>query len=140
MLTAGFDSASLRILAGLNTFDSTYEAEDYFRRTIAELKIESLTREESLKQYSCNVAQAIVNRSITPVDGVRELYAACVASDYAKEYTIWLQLDDARESLRLNETPYSYPEATRENFDAIVEKEALEFIESLCRSRSTSTT
>lgn len=140
MLTVGFDSPSLRILAGLNTFDSTHQAEDYFRRTITELKVEIPSREESLRQYACNVAKQIINRTVVPVDGVRELYAACVASDYAKEYTIWLQLDDARESLRWNETPYSYPEITRENFYEIIEKEALEFIESLCRSRRTSTT
>ena len=39
MLVLGYDCPSLRILAGLDKFVSTFEAEDYFLRSVRELDL-----------------------------------------------------------------------------------------------------
>ncbi len=56
------------------------------------------------------------------------MYQIWLDTDYDCEYAIWLQLDDALDSLYAGEFPYTYPSATLENFGEIVRQEADRFI------------
>src|SRR5580704_16349162 len=72
MLERGFDSRSLRILAGLDGF-SLFEADDYFRRVLRELRIPEPDFATSIRAYACELATRLVSRTLDPENGVRQL-------------------------------------------------------------------
>jgi hypothetical protein len=128
MLVLEQDSFHLRILAGFNRRGSVFEAEDYLLRSIEELNIIEPEQEEAVRTYGCEIAQQIIDGQLTAQEGVKLLYRLCRDMDYSHEFIIWLELDDALDSLLAGEYPYSYPSANLKNFDAIVKKEAEGFI------------
>jgi hypothetical protein len=128
MLTQGHDSHSLRILAGLDAFTSTFEAEDYFLRSVRELGLTVPDRDAAVLGYACGIAQRIIDGELTGRQAVRELYKLCLATQYRRDLMVWLYLDDALDSLLAGEYPYTYKSATLENFEEIVRREAESFI------------
>jgi hypothetical protein len=128
MLVQGQDSFHLRILAGLDRSGSVFEAEDHFLRSIKELGIAEPEQEEAVRAYGCEIAQQIIDGQLSAQEGVKTLYSICLDMDYSRDFIIWLELDDALDSLLAGEYPYSYPSASMKNFDAIVKKEAENFI------------
>ena len=132
MLVQGHDSPSLRILAGLQRLASTFEAEDYFLRSVRELGLSIPDPETAVRAYACEIARQIVDGRLTGREGVRELYRICLATEYDRDYLIWLELDDALDSLLSGEYAYTYEAATLENFDEVARQEAEKFIVALC--------
>ena len=132
MLVQGYDSRSLRILAGLDRFASTFEAEDYFGRAITELNLTLPDSDTAIRAYACAIARQIIEDKITAQDGVRALFKICIAADYAPDFIIWLELDDALDSLISGNHPFTYESATLENFDEIAKREASNFIAAVC--------
>ena len=128
MLVQGYDSRSLRILAGLDRFVSTFEAEDYFVRAITELNLTLPDSDTAIRAYACAIARQIIEDEITARDGVRALFKICIATEYAGDFIIWLELDEALESLMAGHYPFTYQSATQDNFDEIVKREAANFI------------
>src|SRR5215208_5660475 len=128
MLVQGYDSYSLRILAGLERSASTFEAEDYFLRSAKELGISIPDSEAAVRAYACEIARQIVEGRLTGQEGVRALYRICLATEYDRDYLIWLELDDALDSLLSGEYAYTYESATLENFDEVAKQEAEKFI------------
>ena len=128
MLVQGYDSRSLRILAGLDRFVSTFEAEDYFVRAITELNFILPDSDAAIRAYACAIARQIIDDQITAQDGVRALFKICIATEYAADFIIWLELDDALDSLHSGNHPFTYESATLENFDEIAKREAANFI------------
>ena len=135
MLELEQDSPSLRMLASMDAFASTFEAEDYFIRAVRELGIPEPA--DGLRAYACDVAKRIVVGDIPPRQGVRELFQVWIAADGAAEYLIWLELDDALDNLEAGVDAYTYPSATAENFDAITCAEARAFLERMNESPPT---
>ena len=127
-LVLGYDSFHLRILAGLDRLGSVLETEDYFLRSIKELCIAEPKPDVAIRSYACEIARQITKGGLTAQQGVRTLYQIWRDSEYSHEFVRWLELDDALDSLSWNEFPYAYPTATRENFEAIVQQEAKNFI------------
>ena len=132
MLVQGYDSHSLRILAGLDGFISTFEAEDYFLRSIKELNLTVPDSDMAIRAFACAIAQRVIDGNITGQEGVRALYKICIATEYEKDFIVWLELDDALDSLLYGSYPYTYQSATLENFDEIAKREAEIFIASVC--------
>ena len=128
MLVQGYDSHSLRILAGLDRFAGSFEAEDYFLRSLKELNLSIPDPEGAIRAYACEIAQRVIENKIKGQEGVRALYAICIATDYARDFMIWLELDDALDNLLCGEYPYTYESVTLENFDEIAKREAVNFI------------
>ncbi|HEU4836787.1 MAG TPA: hypothetical protein VFS90_20300 [Pyrinomonadaceae bacterium] len=128
MLVQGYDSRSLRILAGLDKFASTFEAENYFARSLAELNLTPPDSDTAIRAYACEIARQIIEDKITAQDGVRALFQICIATDYAADFIIWLELDDALDSLISGNYPFTYESATLENFNEIAKREAANFI------------
>jgi hypothetical protein len=127
MLTQGYDSVSLRMLAGLNRLTSTSEAEHYFLRSIKELNLTPPEVGTAIRAYACEIAQLLVDGKITGRDGVRRLYQICIDTDYASDFIIWLELNDALYSLLHGNYPFTYESATLENFDEIAKQEAANY-------------
>ena len=137
MLLQGHDSYSLRILAGLEREASTFEAEDYLLRSAKELGLSIPDPEAAVRAYACEVARQIVEGHRTGQEGVRELYRICLATEYDPAYIIWLELDDALDSLLSGEYAYTCESATLENFDEVARQEAEKFIVEMCGAGAT---
>src|SRR4026209_423182 len=78
LLVQGYYSRSLRILAGLDRFVSTFEAEDYFVRAITELNLTLPDSDTAIRAYACAIARQIVEDEITAPEGVRALFKICI--------------------------------------------------------------
>jgi hypothetical protein len=128
MLVQGYDSPSLRILAGLNRSASTFEAEGYFDRSMTELSLTPPDSDAAIRAYACEIARQITEDKITAKDGVRALVGICIATECARDFVIWLELDEALDSLISGNYPFTYQSATLENFDEIAKREAANFI------------
>lgn len=137
MLVQGYDSYSLRILAGLERLASTFEAEEYFLRSAKELGLSIPDSGTAVRAYACEIAQQIVDGRLTGQEGVRELYRICLATEYDRDYLVWLQLDDALDTLLSGEYAYTYESATLENFDEVAKQEAEKFIVEMCGKAAT---
>jgi len=137
MLVQGYDSYSLRILAGLGRLASTFEAEDYFLRSARELGLSIPDAEAAVRAYACEVAQQIAGGQLAGREGVRELYRVCIATEYDRDYLIWLELDDALDSLLSGAYAHTFEAATLENFDEVAKREAEKFIVEVCGQAAT---
>jgi hypothetical protein len=73
-LADGFDSESLRILAGLDENSSEYDVKYYFNRCIKELGYSVPEIKDAIWFLIKNVAQKIVQREIDEYDGGRLIY------------------------------------------------------------------
>ena len=136
MLIQGYDSHTLRILAGLDRRGSVFDTEGYFLRCLKELSIGVPETKDAVVAYACDIARQIVEKECTPKDGVRALYQVWLGTEYDPDYVIWHQLDDAQDSLLEDAFPYGYHSATLENFDDIVKQEAERFIADVRRQTS----
>ena len=128
MLVQGYDSHALCILAGFERSASVFEADDYFQRAVVELGLSSPDDSSAVRAYACEIAQQVVVGQLAGQEGVRALYQICRATEYDRDYLIWLELDDALDSLLAGEHPYTYESATLENFDRVAKQEAEKFI------------
>jgi hypothetical protein len=137
MLVQGYDTYSLRILAGLDRFASTFEAEDYFLRSIKELDLSIPDRENSIRAYTCEIARQIIGGQLTGQQGVHALYKICIATEYERDFLVWLELDDALDNLLAGAYPFTYESATLENFDELAKREAENFISKVCGQPAT---
>ncbi|MBW4473535.1 MAG: ABC transporter ATP-binding protein [Stenomitos rutilans HA7619-LM2] len=132
LLVKGYDSPNLRILAGLDRRSSVFDIETYFIHAIKELDIEEPEPKAAIRAYACEIAQQIINgQFISLRQAIQPLYQIWLDTDHDPDYVIWLELDDALDSLYAGEFPYSYPSATLENIDAIVHQEAARFVNQL---------
>jgi hypothetical protein len=128
LLVQDYDSPSLRILAGLHRRSGVFEVEAYFLRALKELNISEPESKAAVRAYACEIAHQIIIGQLTSQEGVRTLYRICRDTEFDHAYLIWYKLDDALDSLLASVFPYSYQSATLDNFDAIVRKEAEEFL------------
>lgn len=135
MLNKGYNTRSLCILAGLDSFVSTYEAEDYFLRTIKELNLTLPDSDTAIRSYACEIARQMVAGKISGREGVRMLFRICIATDHADDFMVWLKLDDALDSLLYGHYPFTYESLTLENIDQVAKQEAENFILQTCDNK-----
>jgi hypothetical protein len=120
MLGQGYDSPSLRILAGLvDSKGSTFEPEHYFQLCVKELSIILPEFKQALRAYALEISSDIIDGNIRPGDGVRVLSRIYMATDFDPDYEEWYILDEV-----LN-NPL---DGTLEQFDSIVIQGARRFI------------
>jgi hypothetical protein len=129
MLVDGHDSPTLRVLAGLDERGSVFETEEYFSRALRELQIPEPDEAGKMRAYAYDLARQILGGTLAAEEGVRALYQICLASGYARPFMVWLYLDDALDSIKAGDYPYTYESATADNFAGIVKAEARRFIE-----------
>jgi hypothetical protein len=131
MLVDGHDTPTLRVLAGLDERGSAFEAEEYFRRVLRELQIPEPDEAGKMRAYACDLARQIVSGTLAAEEGVRALYQVCLATGYAPQFMVWLYLDDALDSIKAGDYPYTYETATADSYAGIVKMEARRFIEQM---------
>jgi hypothetical protein len=137
MLVRGHDSFSLRILAGLGPSAGSFEVEGYFLRSARELGLRIPDAAEAVRAYACELARELAAGRLDAREGVRELYRICLGTEYAREYVIWLRLDDALDSLLSGGYAHTYESATLENFEEVARREAEKFVAEVCGGDAT---
>ena len=131
MLEAGHDSRNLRILAGLGSFTSSFEAQDHFTNALVELGIKEPDKERAVRDYAVYLAERIIDGSLAYRAGVKIIADLCISSNYPRYLSKWYELEDDMWDLDYGETPWFHHELTLKNAQKIVEKEAREFLETL---------
>src|SRR5690242_7094481 len=94
MLYEGYDTESLRILAGLTFPFSWQDVELYLSRALKELGWIYPASEECLREYAHNVVADILSGAISTEVGSHEMYYITVALDYPKDLADWFIIDD----------------------------------------------
>jgi hypothetical protein len=94
-LSKGFDSASLRALAGLTSPTNEFEVDALVRAAAAELGFVVPDREKLLRQFATILAEDIVTGRKRPVDGAKELYQVFRMAKSLSDLALWTGLDDA---------------------------------------------
>jgi len=129
LMENGFESDSLIILAGLDNA-STEERELYFWQTIEELKIDvNRTDFEFIEDYAIYVAESVVNKRITPKDGLHSMQDIVLSTDYSKRYFQFYEIDLDLDYLKHeNQTTFTAG-LTLKNADCFIFREFQLFLE-----------
>jgi hypothetical protein len=117
ILEAGIDSENVRILAGLIPPLYSVEVESYFLRCFNDLSWSFPEQEICLRQYTRDIAEAILADSISRSDGCVEMYKTYVELDYPPDLQCWSFICDDLD-------PNTYKELDEDAFNAIVLREA----------------
>jgi hypothetical protein len=79
-LEQGLDTPSLRILAGLNRYDSPFEVEHYFKLAITELNIQLPDKRQAALEYAVAIVEDILEGKKDVIAGTREIHSYAIAS------------------------------------------------------------
>lgn len=94
-LEEGFDSKSLRLLAGLDKkHPYKIDFEELFRQSLEELGWKYLDKRESLLNYAKAIAKQILSDEIESVEAVEKIYKVYVQLGYPDELETWNLLYD----------------------------------------------
>ena len=131
-LTAGLDSPTLRVLAGLPAPLWWSEVEGIFVEAAGELGIAApATERDALWAYARQAAQDILDGRTAPEAACQTLYRIWVALDHPSELSVWDQLDSAWTDITVGRHPYTYEQATPASFAELCKREARALLESL---------
>ncbi len=129
LMSKGFDSESLVILAGLD-YDTTEEREKYFWQTIDELGLDIYRTDfELIESYAIYVAELVVNKKITPIEGLKLMQDIVRKTDYSKRYIQFYEIDEDLEYLHYDNHTIFSSELTLNNVDSFITREFELFLE-----------
>ena len=106
-LEKGFDTPSLRILAGL-TKAETGEARQVFDRILAELQVPKVSRREAVERLSRESAKEILSGKISPYQGAKRIWqlSLCIHEEHMPDLDTfvygaseWEDRPEARDAL-----------------------------------------
>jgi hypothetical protein len=117
-LVAGFDTPSLRILAGSDGEESL-TLNSLFEQVLSELGVSPLTRAEAARRYAAVISEQILRGEVTPIEGARMIVAADRSVDDGNFHDLDAFIDC--------ESEYNDPEM-REHFDREIRKEASRWV------------
>ncbi len=123
LMGKGFDSESLIILAGLDSY-TTEEREQYFWQTIEELELDiNRTDFELIDDYAIYVAESVVNKKIAPKEGLSIMQDIVRSSDYSKKYVQFYEIDEDLDYLKYNNYTIFNTGLSLKNVDSFITKE-----------------
>lgn len=99
-LVAGWDSGSLRILAGLDKPPNDFEVDSYLWRAVEEAGVKLPGEEELAELYALTVARDIVAGSVGPYEVSRELRSLWLATGCPSRLSAWSAFEDQYELAR----------------------------------------
>ena len=80
---------STLVLLSVERTPNPWEVNDLFRRSLQELNLSEVSREEGLRQYARDVAGGIVTGVVVPLEGARQLRGVVRALDYPEDLQPW---------------------------------------------------
>lgn len=125
-LEDGFDSPSLRVLAGFPSREPSAEPLMFLQRTLSELGYPIPVRDLLLRQYGANIAQLILDGSVSTREGVRQMHESVVSPlNHAPDVMGWCYLSS---DFIIDEVSQQYRELSDSEYDEAVRKEAIRLI------------
>lgn len=128
MISLGYESPSLFILAGISKPTNYFEVVDYLKETLEELHLQVKTGDDAVFSYSSYYLEQIANGKNVRRN-LERVYEFCQLKDYEKQiydfkllYWAWGDLDYGN-----NFTDY-WPKATKENIEKILMSTAVKWV------------
>jgi hypothetical protein len=122
-VVGGFDSPSLRILAGLTDSDQA-EVGRYFSLVFRELQIPPLREELYVRFYTTLVLRELLSAKLGKKEALKRLSDLCIARGYEKELMDFYLLYHAKWDLETQQVQWYWKDADRSNIDRIIEEYA----------------
>jgi len=120
-ILAGYDSESLRILAGLEPPFDDQEINRLSKRAFNELNIIPLTKENSIPHFIAPIFRQLSNGELTRKDALLKLKDLCLVTNYAKPLMDFYLLYFALSDLETSEVQWYWKDANRENINKIID-------------------
>lgn len=129
LLEDGYDSPSLRVLAGFVPGEnSNFEVGSYLLKSLDELNIPILEEADAIKAYAYEILTGLVNHEITKEKALRLLADICIEKESMELYDFYL-LHFSLDDLKASPFAYHWKWATRENIDQIIFQTARDWLE-----------
>ena len=129
LLENGFESESLVILAGLDSYP-TEEKEKYFWKSIEELDIKiEKNNSELIEFYADFIAKQVIENKINPMIGLTKMLDVVRATDYHYKYIQFDFLDEDIHYLNYSQTTVFNAGLTLDNQEEFVKEEFQLFLE-----------
>jgi hypothetical protein len=123
LMTKGIESESLIILAGLDS-ESTQEREKYFWKAIEELELNTKKSDsELIRDYAIYIAESVINKKITPSDGLTIMQDIVFSADYSYRYIQFYELKEDFDYLNHDNSTVYNSGLTLKNADRFITKE-----------------
>jgi hypothetical protein len=122
-LVQGRDTPHLRQLAGATGTENAFELEELVDRALRELGLNIPSPERAVLAYSQELARDYLDNRIAREDLLQELCQLCIDTGYMKPLWPFYLLHWARDDLKTEVFSSHRRDATRENFDALLEAE-----------------
>lgn len=130
LLEDGYDSPSLRVLAGfVPEENSIFEVESYLLKSLDELNFPILEEADAIKAYAYEILTGLVNYEIKKEKALRLLKEICIEKDYFIELYDFYLLHFSIDDLKASPFAYHWDGATRENIDQIIFQTARDWLE-----------
>ena len=127
-LVSGSDSPNLRILAGLDRFVSSFEAEEHFKKARKELGLPTPSRDRAIKNYALHLACCILDPDSPYETLVAKLSELCYTNDYPAYLMEWYALDDEIPDISTRHYPYGFDKLHQVDPRKVVTEIAKRFI------------
>ena len=128
-LEAGFDSKSLRILAGLDGDIDQQEVARLHSACFKELDISPLPEQSHLRFYASLVLREMLADRLPRREAFKRLSELCISLSYPKELMDFYLLYHAKWDLESAEVQWYWKGADRSNIDAIIDEHATSWLQ-----------
>lgn len=108
VLELGFESENIFILAGLD-FDTTEEREEYFSKSIDDLKLEiEIEKDEDklIEKYALTIANKAIKKQISVDFAFSQMLKIVLASKYDYRYIAFYEINEDLDSLKYSDAQY----------------------------------
>jgi hypothetical protein len=120
-IVAGYDSQSLRILAGLQPPFDDQELNRLSNKSFSELNIVPLKKESCIPFYTTLILRKALDGQLTQREALEKLKDMCVATGYEKPLMDFYRLYFALTDLETSEVQWYWKGANRENIAKIID-------------------
>jgi len=121
MLTAGFDTENLTILAGESEPFNQFQLQDLTTKVLAELEFDYSDRERTIKNYACYLIDKTRNGEIETVKVLNILKDICIELDMESYLYQFYLLYFSKTDLMESENQWYIDGVDRSNIDAVIE-------------------
>jgi RNase P subunit RPR2 len=129
VLEIGYESKNLCILAGLD-FDSTEEREEYFCKSIEDLKLDvEKTDDELIEKYAMTIANRAIQKEISVDYAFSQMRKIVSATGYDRRYIAFYEIDEGLDYLTYDNSVLYHSGLTIENSNDFILEEFKIFVQ-----------
>ncbi len=120
MLSAGYETENLVILAGESAPFNQFQMQALVDKVLLELHLDYTNTIQTIKNYACHLIDKSLNEEIRNFTVLKILKDICIELDYQKDLYNFYLLYFARSDLYYQESQWYWAGATRENIDQVI--------------------